>query len=90
MKNKHYFGQWVKILDESELEEATQYLALWSKYFQRKIPELKFIDSQIIYRPKGTYSDKEISTLGCKIEMEGQKPDNLISLCDLTIDQIII
>lgn len=88
-EDKHYFGEWVEILDESELEEATEYLGLWAKYFQRKVPELKLTDSQIIYRPKGIYHNKDLSTIGVKIEMEGQKPKNVFSLNDLPIDHII-
>lgn len=85
MENKNYFGEWVKLENESELEEATQYLALWTKYFQRRVPHLKFSDSQLIYKPKGTYFDKELSTVGVKIEMEGEKPENVLSLDKFTI-----
>jgi len=85
MENKHYFGEWIKINDESELEEATQYLALWTKYFQRRVPSLDLIDSQLIYKPKGTYFDKELSTMGVKLEMQGEKPENVLSLDKFTI-----
>jgi hypothetical protein len=85
MKNKHYFGEWVKLENESELKEATQYLALWTKYFQRRVPELKFIDSHLIYKPKGTYSDKELATVGVKIVMEGEKPNNVLSLDQFSV-----
>lgn len=71
MENKHYFAEWVKILDESELEEATQYLELWTKYFQRRVTELKLIDSKLMYKPKGTYHNEEMATVGIKIVMEG-------------------
>lgn len=80
MENKHYFGEWVKLENESELQEATKYLALWTKYFQRRVPALKLIDSQIVYRPAGSYLGQDLITVGVKLEMEGTKPEDVFSL----------
>jgi len=80
----HFFGEWVEVRNEEEKEEAAQYLGLWMKYFQRKVPDLEFVDKQMIYRDKIYGCNK--STLGIKIHMRGKKPENVLSLDDLPIN----
>lgn len=92
-QKSYFFGEWVEYQNDEEKIEALEYLNLWVKFFQRKIPDMKMVNSpQIIDRPKveftyaGAVRMCKRSTLGVKIEMLGEKPENLLSLDDLPIN----
>ncbi len=80
MENEHFFGEWIEFYNEEEQKEAEQYLALWEKFFVRKVPELEHVDSQVIIRRDGFGLGR--STIGVKIMMRGEKPDNVLDLSD--------
>lgn len=67
-KDLHFFGEWVYCETEEERKQAYQYLALWKKFFIKKLPEMiQEGDDQIIWRPK--CETQTIATLGIKIAM---------------------
>jgi hypothetical protein len=85
MDNEHYFGEWVEYHNEEEKEEAIKYLALWKKFFIRKVPDLKFDNhDQIVLRPDVFGMGK--NTIGIKICGKGKKPKNVLNLRDLSIN----
>jgi|TARA_R110000822_G_scaffold125342_3_gene260013 hypothetical protein len=82
--SEHFFGEWVEYRSEEEKIEAKQYLDLWKKFFMRKIPDLEFVNEQIIDRKNiapislgGLLLGEPISTLAIKICMKGEKLDNV-------------
>lgn len=83
---EHFFGEWVEYLNEEEKQEAIKYLNSWVKFFCRKLPTLKLMKpAQIIDRPKiESFSGLTFpkSTIGVKICMIGEKPENLLSLME--------
>lgn len=79
----HYFGEWVEYQSEEEKLQAIDYLALWQKFFLRKIPELEYIENHLVCGPDCLGENK--STLGLKLRMRGKKPDNVLSLDQLPI-----
>ncbi len=90
---EHYFGEWVEYRNEEEKIEARQYLELWKKFFMRKVPDMEFVEEQIVDRVNihpinitGTYFGEPKSTLALKICMKGKKPKNVLNLSDLPIN----
>ncbi len=60
-----FYGEWVFLDDESEREDALQYLNLWKKFILRKFVDCEFVEDQIIYKPG--LNEVIRPTLGIKI-----------------------
>ena len=78
---EHFYGEWVRYDNEEERQEAIQYLALWKKFFLKKLPlGAELILDQLIERPIGTLVSSMLSdepskfgTLAIKICVEHEE-----------------
>lgn len=68
-----FYGEFTYVENESDLEDAYKYLALWKKSILKKLKGLKQIgEDQIVYRPANPEIGMSMSTLGIKIEMRAE------------------
>lgn len=81
MESEHYFGEWVYYDDEEERSKALQYLDLWKFFIVKKLFPLEYVSDQLIDKPPLLTIGK--STIGLKIQMKGNKPDDVLDLSQI-------
>ncbi len=87
MRDDIFYGEWVEWENEEEKEQALQYLALWKRFFLKKVPDLELIEEQLVYNV-GLFlegSNKERNAIGIKLQMRGENPKDVPTLDDMPI-----
>ena len=66
----YFFGEWVHIFSDEDLEDGYAYLRLWKMFFLRKHPAFTLINDNIVEKDK---TDLTPRTLGIKLHLKAQE-----------------